>query len=282
MTTPPSIEHKKRTGRLHKVPFTTWVGIGITALLALIVLTGSGVWSMLAAIAFVVLMTAVYGLILRRRTWLRLPRTRTAAMLGAVVAAVVLLGSAAANGAAHPITTVRSPSSEVHVATTSPTPVSPAPTRAPEKKQTPTPTPVITTKVVTTTTPIPFPSRTVESATLPKGASSITTHGTNGVETKTYVVTYSNGVETGRTLQRDTVTTPPVTQVTTVGTHIVRAAPTCTNGTYVNSAGNTVCRPETSSNVPNGATAKCFDGTYSFSQSRRGTCSHHGGVADWL
>jgi hypothetical protein len=24
------------------------------------------------------------------------------------------------------------------------------------------------------------------------------------------------------------------------------------------------------------------DGTYSFSQSRRGTCSHHGGVAKWL
>src|SRR5262249_26351548 len=30
---------------------------------------------------------------------------------------------------------------------------------------------------------------------------------------------------------------------------------------------------------PMGATAKCRDGTYSFSQSRRGTCSHHGGVA---
>jgi hypothetical protein len=34
--------------------------------------------------------------------------------------------------------------------------------------------------------------------------------------------------------------------------------------------------------VPAGATARCADGTYSFSQNRRGTCSHHGGVADWL
>jgi hypothetical protein len=25
----------------------------------------------------------------------------------------------------------------------------------------------------------------------------------------------------------------------------------------------------------------CADGTYSFSQHRRGTCSHHGGVARW-
>lgn len=33
---------------------------------------------------------------------------------------------------------------------------------------------------------------------------------------------------------------------------------------------------------PIGATALCRDGTYSFSQNRRGTCSHHGGVAQWL
>jgi hypothetical protein len=56
----------------------------------------------------------------------------------------------------------------------------------------------------------------------------------------------------------------------------------CTNGTYVNAAGNTVCKPENSPTVPAGATARCEDGTYSFSESRSGTCSHHGGVAEWL
>jgi len=56
----------------------------------------------------------------------------------------------------------------------------------------------------------------------------------------------------------------------------------CTNGSYVNSAGNTVCRPETRSTTPSGATARCSDGSYSYSQSRRGTCSHHGGVSSWL
>ena len=30
-----------------------------------------------------------------------------------------------------------------------------------------------------------------------------------------------------------------------------------------------------------GATAVCFDGTYSYSSSRSGTCSWHGGVAYW-
>ena len=57
----------------------------------------------------------------------------------------------------------------------------------------------------------------------------------------------------------------------------------CTsNGTYVNSKGQTVPRPENCSAPPKGATAQCRDGTYSLSKSRRGTCSHHGGVASWL
>jgi len=34
--------------------------------------------------------------------------------------------------------------------------------------------------------------------------------------------------------------------------------------------------------IPAGASAKCRDGTYSFSEHHRGTCSHHGGVASWL
>lgn len=54
------------------------------------------------------------------------------------------------------------------------------------------------------------------------------------------------------------------------------------NGTYVNSKGQVVKRPENCSGPPKGATAQCRDGSYSFSQSRRGTCSHHGGVAKWL
>jgi hypothetical protein len=52
---------------------------------------------------------------------------------------------------------------------------------------------------------------------------------------------------------------------------------------YTNSAGQRVHSPAYSpGGVPTGATALCGDGTYSFSQSRRGTCSHHGGVAKWL
>ena len=53
---------------------------------------------------------------------------------------------------------------------------------------------------------------------------------------------------------------------------------------YTNSRGEKVHSPAYSTNgsIPGGATAVCRDGTYSFSRSRRGTCSYHGGVEYWL
>lgn len=271
------------------MPVTTWIGIGGTALLALLGLASGGLWSMLMMVALVVLVTAVYGVLFRRATWLRLPRKRAAAALSVGIAMVVLVGSTSAYGATHP--TVAAPviaSSATAVAAPHPgsktaRPEPPAPTQTPTP--TPTPTPVVVTKLVAETSPVPFESTSVPSGSLAKGTSTISTAGVPGVRTKTFSVTYTDGVETGRVLRSDRVTTPPVTQVTTVGTYVAPPpppAPTCTNGTYVNAAGNTVCRPEVSSSAPSGATAKCVDGTYSFSQSRRGTCSHHGGVSVWL
>lgn len=56
------------------------------------------------------------------------------------------------------------------------------------------------------------------------------------------------------------------------------------HGHYVNKSGQDVHSPAHSKTgvPPKGASAKCRDGTYSFSQHHRGTCSHHGGVANWL
>lgn len=51
---------------------------------------------------------------------------------------------------------------------------------------------------------------------------------------------------------------------------------------YRNSDGNCVHDPVQAPSAPSGATALCHDGTYSFSQHRSGTCSGHGGVAEWL
>ncbi|WP_080497679.1 DUF3761 domain-containing protein [Burkholderia ubonensis] len=54
--------------------------------------------------------------------------------------------------------------------------------------------------------------------------------------------------------------------------------------TYRNRDGETVHAPARSKSgrAPEGASARCRDGTYSFSRHRRGTCSGHGGVAAWL
>jgi hypothetical protein len=56
------------------------------------------------------------------------------------------------------------------------------------------------------------------------------------------------------------------------------------HNTYRNSDGATVHAParSRSGKVPEGASARCRDGTYSFSRHHSGTCSRHGGVDAWL
>lgn len=51
---------------------------------------------------------------------------------------------------------------------------------------------------------------------------------------------------------------------------------------YTNVNGYRVQSPTYYVSAPAVATALCRDGTFSFSRNRRGTCSHHGGVARWL
>ena len=53
---------------------------------------------------------------------------------------------------------------------------------------------------------------------------------------------------------------------------------------YTNSDDQEIHSPAYSENnaAPDGASAECRDGTYSFSAHRSGTCSHHGGVDTWL
>ncbi|MEO5687403.1 MAG: DUF3761 domain-containing protein [Burkholderiaceae bacterium] len=55
-------------------------------------------------------------------------------------------------------------------------------------------------------------------------------------------------------------------------------------GQYRNVDGVAVHSPAHTDNGarPAGASARCRDGSFSFSLHHRGTCSHHGGVAQWL
>ena len=54
------------------------------------------------------------------------------------------------------------------------------------------------------------------------------------------------------------------------------------NKQYTNVDGATVHSPAYAPQTPAGATAECRDGTYSFSLHHSGSCSHHGGVSQWL
>jgi hypothetical protein len=56
----------------------------------------------------------------------------------------------------------------------------------------------------------------------------------------------------------------------------------CRAAYYLNVSGRCVHRPVKAKHVPRGATARCRDKTYSFSEHASGTCSHHGGVAVWI
>ena len=55
------------------------------------------------------------------------------------------------------------------------------------------------------------------------------------------------------------------------------------HGHYRSRDGSSVHQPARTrdGSKPHGATAKCRDGTWSFSHTHRGTCSRHGGVAHW-
>lgn len=138
------------------------------------------------------------------------------------------------------------------------------------------------TKDVIETVSIPFDSQTQNDAALPQGQTKIMQAGVNGSKQVTYSVTIVNGKEIGRSEKLEVVTTQPTPQITAVGTYVTPTAPqqTATSGSgYTNVDGNHVNSP---SSNPAGATAQCNDGTYSDSQHRSGTCSHHGGVAAWL
>jgi Protein of unknown function (DUF3761) len=53
----------------------------------------------------------------------------------------------------------------------------------------------------------------------------------------------------------------------------------CKSGYYKNVSGHCIHSPSSSAN---GATARCRDGSYSYSEHASGTCSHHGGVSRWI
>ena len=78
--------------------------------------------------------------------------------------------------------------------------------------------PVITTKEETKTEEVDFQVKEVPNPALPEGVRNVTTPGKKGVRTIIETVTYADGVETGRVVKSNTITTPAVDEVVEVGT----------------------------------------------------------------
>ena len=77
---------------------------------------------------------------------------------------------------------------------------------------------VITTKEETKTEEVDFQVKEVPNPALPEGVRNVTTPGKKGVRTIVETVTYADGVETGRVVKSNTITTPAVDEVVEVGT----------------------------------------------------------------
>ena len=78
--------------------------------------------------------------------------------------------------------------------------------------------PVVTTKEETKTEEVDFQVKEVPNPALPEGVRNVTTPGKKGVRTIVETVTYTDGVETGRVVKSNEITTPAVDEVVEVGT----------------------------------------------------------------
>lgn len=143
--------------------------------------------------------------------------------------------------------------------------------------------PTVTTKTITENETIPFETQSVQDPNTQQGQTVVKQEGRDGQKQKTFEITYNNGSEVSRKVTGETVVLQPVPKIIANGTKVPQPA-LSNNNSYTNVDGNQVHSPASSTNgqVPAGATARCSDGSYSFSQHRQGTCSYHGGVAQWL
>ncbi|TDX80712.1 surface rod structure-forming protein G [Rathayibacter sp. PhB151] len=214
-----------RLTRLRLTPLQWTVG-GVTLFFALVGWLTGGPGAALVVIALVVLVTAAYGALLRRPTWLGLPRRRrTSATAGGAAMLALIVGLSAFGSTAAP-----APTDDQAVAsgTESPASFAAAPTRtttpAPTRTPTPTPTVVITTEQVTETAPIARSSRTEDDPSAAQGTSTVVA-GVDGVLTRTFEVVKHDGVEVSRAQLSEAVTTPAVDDVTRVGTLVPAPAP---------------------------------------------------------
>jgi len=82
------------------------------------------------------------------------------------------------------------------------------------------PQPKVETETTTETEAVPFTTSTANDSSLESGKTGVRTQGINGIKTKVYEVTYTDGVQTGKKLTKEEITAQPVNQVNTIGTKV--------------------------------------------------------------
>jgi hypothetical protein len=113
--------------------------------------------------------------------------------------------------------------------------------------------PIVSSEFVTETESIAFETEFIDDPTINKGESRTITKGIKGEKELVYLVTYTDGEETSRLLQGETITKQPRTQVIANGTFVFvppAAAPT-TSG----------CDPNYSGCVPIDSDVDCAGGS---------------------
>lgn len=85
--------------------------------------------------------------------------------------------------------------------------------------------PKITVKEESKTQEVAFQIIKATDASLPLGEEKVTRKGVKGVRTIVYTVTYTNGAETARTVKSDSVTTPAVDELVSVGSYVEPVTP---------------------------------------------------------
>jgi hypothetical protein len=164
-----------------------------------------------------------------RRTWAGMSPLRR---VGVILVGVVLLccgglsgiaavGAAIDTPAAKPAADVHTAAPRAEQAVVTPSTAAPtAPVSTPESAvpAATTQPPDVQKHTVRENQKIAFKSRTVKDSSMAKGTREVRVRGVAGVRTRTYEVTVTDGVQTGKRLVSSKVTRRPVTKVTAVGT----------------------------------------------------------------
>jgi hypothetical protein len=156
--------------------------------------------------------------------------------VGLIVVGVVLLCCGGLSGLAAISASVGTPQTEkaanARPAAAAPeatvvTPTTPTSTAAANEAASPIATsapPVAEKRTVRETRKIAFKTRTVADSSLPEGTKEVRVRGVAGVQTLTYEVTSTDGVQTGKRLISSMITKRPVTKVVAIGT---KSEPEC-------------------------------------------------------